>query len=309
MSKQGFILWLYVETPLHAGVGQGIGDIDLPLQRERSTGFPYVQASGIKGAMRAHCAENLEASKVEVLFGPDTQSAHEHAGALSLSDARLLLFPVRSLAGVWAWITCPKVLSRFLSDAKRVGLSLSLPEPPSPLSPGEAIFSQEGAEVVLSANGRGDLVVLEDLAFTRSSLSESFLPQWTEFLAERAFPKEPGYWRENLRKHLVILSDEDFQFFVEHATEVLTRVRIEPETKTVQEGALWTEELLSSESLLYCAGVVEPAHKPQEDGGSASAEDLLKKFRSCLTEHPYLQVGGDRTLGRGWCFAQITAAL
>lgn len=306
MPKRSFILWLYVETPLHAGVGHGLGDIDLPLQRERHTGFPYVQASGVKGAIRAHSAEKLAASEVEVLFGPDTRSAHEHAGAISLSDARLLLFPVRSLAGVWAWISCPKVLYRFCADVQRLGLAPALPKPPSSLAPGEAIFSQD-AQIVLSPEGNEKLVVLEDLAFKPTSLdSKPLLSSWAKFLSENAFPEDPPYWKENLLEHLVILSDEDFRFFVEHATEVHTRVRIQPQTKTVAEGALWTEELLPSESLLYCAGVVEPAHKPDS---TLSAEDLLEKFKNCFSATPYLQLGGEHTLGRGWCFARITTNL
>ena len=39
----------------------------------------------------------------------------DYAGA-GLSDARLLLFPVKSMKGVFAWITCPRVLNRFISE-------------------------------------------------------------------------------------------------------------------------------------------------------------------------------------------------
>lgn len=41
-------LYLYVETPLHAGVGSGLSSIDLPIQRERTTQYPMIQGSGIR---------------------------------------------------------------------------------------------------------------------------------------------------------------------------------------------------------------------------------------------------------------------
>ena len=40
MSKS--MLFLYVETPLHAGSGRGLGTVDLPIQRERATGYPMI---------------------------------------------------------------------------------------------------------------------------------------------------------------------------------------------------------------------------------------------------------------------------
>src|SRR5581483_2232234 len=46
------MLFIYVETPLHAGSGRGLGAVDLPIQRERTTNYPIVQASSLKGRMR-----------------------------------------------------------------------------------------------------------------------------------------------------------------------------------------------------------------------------------------------------------------
>jgi len=89
------MLYVYVETPLHAGSGRALGAVDLPIQRERVTGYPIVQASGLKGRLRAE-ARARKMSNLEVVFGPETDKAHEHAGALSTGDAKILLFPVFS---------------------------------------------------------------------------------------------------------------------------------------------------------------------------------------------------------------------
>ena len=104
------MLFLYVETPLHAGTGRGLGTVDLPIQRERTTGYPMVYATGVKGSLRAVARQKgtpgaLTDNELFAVFGPETTGADAYAGALSTGDARILLFPVRSLSGVFAWVT------------------------------------------------------------------------------------------------------------------------------------------------------------------------------------------------------------
>src|SRR6202049_4941732 len=121
------MLYLYVETPLHAGMGSGLSSIDLPIQRERTTQYPMIQGSGIKGKLRSVAEDMVERKtgtltdeRVTIMFGPKTTGS-DHAGALIAGDARILLFPVRSLSGVFAYTTSYDVLSRFMRDMKRGG--------------------------------------------------------------------------------------------------------------------------------------------------------------------------------------------
>src|SRR5437660_9934905 len=108
------ILYIYTETPLHVGTGSGLSNVDLPIQRERTTQYPMIQGSGIKGKLRAAIEGDRKAlspeqrNVVDILFGPppkpaegdeDKASGSDHAGALIVGDARILLFPVRSLSG------------------------------------------------------------------------------------------------------------------------------------------------------------------------------------------------------------------
>ena len=125
LAKPFFII---VETPLHAGSGQDLGIVDMPIQRERHTGFPKIEGSGLKGCIREAFENNtgeitIGSKKVDssnrtkassLVFGPKEGDAH--AGALGFTDARLLLFPVKSMKGVFAWVTCPKVLNRLKLD-------------------------------------------------------------------------------------------------------------------------------------------------------------------------------------------------
>ena len=52
MFKQAKPLFLIVETPLHAGSGSDLGIVDLPIQREKHTDYPKIEASGLKGSIR-----------------------------------------------------------------------------------------------------------------------------------------------------------------------------------------------------------------------------------------------------------------
>lgn len=299
MDRKGFILWLFTESPLHAGSGTGLGEIDLPLQRERTTGFPFIQASGVKGALRAYLQPALEKDYHLAIFGPETTGAHEHAGALAISDARLLLFPVRSLVGVWAWITCPLALHRYVRDCERAGVKDSnIPPIPTP-SKMQAFVTSEN-EITHSEH-----LILEDLAYKASVQDDDEVRKWAEHLVKKAFHGLPEFWQNSLQKHMAILSDEDFQFFVENATEVITRVRIDQESKTVAQGALWTEELLPAETLLYTVGLMEASHQHENGRPKFLAKDLMKVFGEKV-HNKRLQLGGDSTLGRGWVFASIT---
>src|SRR5581483_9391137 len=121
MFEATALLFIYVETPLHPGSTRGLGAVDLPIQRERTTGYPIVQSSSLKGRLRAEAGSRLTTEEVEAVFGPETERAGDHAGALSTGDARLLLFPVRSLAGVSAWTTSVDLLARFRRVATLAG--------------------------------------------------------------------------------------------------------------------------------------------------------------------------------------------
>ena len=55
LTKELFsICTFYAISPIHAGSGAATSTVDLPIQRERHTNWPHIQASGVKGAMRDH---------------------------------------------------------------------------------------------------------------------------------------------------------------------------------------------------------------------------------------------------------------
>ncbi|MGB4096170.1 MAG: type III-B CRISPR module RAMP protein Cmr4, partial [Acetomicrobium sp.] len=125
--------FLIAEAPIHAGSGSEVGIVDLPIQRERHTSFPKIEGSGIKGCFREALKHSNKTVKIRgreipsndklhitLVFGPE-ESGAEHAGCIAFTDARILFFPVKSLKGVFAWVTCPLVLARFMEDIKTIG--------------------------------------------------------------------------------------------------------------------------------------------------------------------------------------------
>lgn len=323
MYLKSRLLYLYVETPLHAGAGSGLGPVDLPIQRERATSYPIVQASGLKGALREMAeskvaklpdqADNEKALKADesarfyAAFGPNTDRADEHAGAVAPNDARILLFPVRSLKGVYAWTTCLDVLQRWRREAETAGIG-NLPA--LPVTP-PVVLSDGTVQCLASGNGAvmdDGLVVLEEFAYKRQADANNTVKLLAQWLAENAlpYPKE-SYWARQLVDKLVILPDDHFRDFALHATEVLTRVRLEPDSKTVASGALWTEEHLPPDTLMYAPVRATRLRTPKEKtpaawangklSPDAQADEVLKWVSDKVQKR--LQLGGDETVGRG----------
>lgn len=284
------MLFIYVETPLHAGSGRSLGVVDLPIQRERTTGYPIVQASSIKGRLRAESKgmNGMQDAEHLAIFGPETGNASDHAGALSVGDARILLFPVRSLAGVFAWTTSVGVLARFLRDAQAVGVK-----------PGWQLPCEPDAEKSL-VNGdkltAGSSIVLEEFSFEPDKSQANTIKDIGNWLADNALPRgdEYKYWRDQLPEKLCILPEDAFRDFVQYATEVQTHIKLDETTKTVKDKALWTSESLPTDSLLYCPLMATSSRKK---GTQLGGEEILQKLaHSRLTR---VRLGGDETTGQG----------
>jgi CRISPR-associated protein Cmr4 len=288
--EKAAMLFLYCETPVHAGTGTSLSIVDLPIQRERITGLPIVQASSLKGVLRAE-VERLKGKQIaEALFGPETQRAHEHAGCVSPHDARLLLFPIRSLVGVFAWATCPFVLERFKREMIAAGFQIGW-QVPNPANRHQALVAHDDTIV---ADGK---VVLEEFTFKAQPSEET--KSIAEWLAKNAFPQSPEYkpFRDWLPHRFVILPDDAFRDFTQLATEIQTRVQLKKETKTVGEGP-WFEEHLPSETLLYAPIFVSKPLAPNANElGLTDSDAVLQALRDLQLDR--LQIGGDETVGRG----------
>jgi len=319
------VLFLHAQTSLHPGSGTALGVVDLPVQRERHTQWPLIPGSALKGILRDACREkakrqfqddsddtppakrrtrrqkaNEDDAELVAAFGPGRISgeASTHAGAISVCDARILAFPVRSLKGVFAWVTCPAVLGRLARDlglARQAGLP-SVPE----FAPDEREQAAcPKSSPLLLQDGGNERLVLEEFEFRRVADADL----WAAWLAQRAVA-DP-FTQNRLRTHLVVLQDNEFTHFVRHATEVVARIGLDYEKKTVKNGALFYQEFLPPETLFY--SLVFAADSRCENY-KATAGDLLKYVGDRLQEVPVLQIGGDETTGKGLCAVRLVTA-
>jgi CRISPR-associated protein Cmr4 len=283
---QAKMLFIHALSPLHAGTGQGVDVIDLPIAREKATGIPYLPGSSIKGVLR----DAYSGDKKADIFGPETANASEHAGSAQFSDGRLLLLPVRSLAGTFAWITSPLLLQRFVRDARNAQDLRPPAVPPSPASAAACVVADQGCALLLPHQGQRR-VVLEDLLLEPDANAD--VSAWAGWLGAHLFAND-GYWRDALRARLCIVHDDVLSFLLQTATEVTARIQLDPAVKTVRRGALWYEEALPAETVLSGLVVANTVEKANIDTGAvfSTIKDLTNST---------LQIGGNATVGRGLC--------
>ena len=71
-------------------------------------------------------------------------------------------------------------------------------------------------------------------------------------------------------------------------------------------GALWYEETLPPETVLYFA---LSAHRSRAKDTDIKAEQILNSITQDLFgSSPYLQIGGNETVGMGWCKVTVVEA-
>lgn len=319
MYRKARPLFFICNTPTHVGSGSELGVVDLPIQRERHTGFPKFEASSIKGSLREAIERQVSSNKDESgqemihrVFGFDEDGVSESiknkfkkngkvesfAGAIGFTDGRLLLFPVKSMRGVFAWVTCLRALKQFARDMQLVDASFEFVDVNADFTGTNKVYLFN-PDSSLKVNG--DRIVLEEFTFEVSNELNGVLQiktnagteNFPDWLAKELFNDDGSYWSEKIKKDIVVLLDDDFTDFVNMSTEVITRTKIDNEKGTVKDGALFNEEYLPAESVLYT--LVLTADEFKKEG--MKEDDVFKFFKSNLPE--VVQIGANATLGKG----------
>ena len=292
MYRRSNLLFLMNQTPMHAGSGDSLGIIDMPIQRERHTSFPKIEASSLKGSIREHFerATGEKDKSILAAFGTEGENGKgSKAGALGFTDARLLLFPVKSMKGIFAWVTCPKIISVFNEELNLAGHNTQFNV--------QANTVATGNNLSLNSNK----IVLEEYTFEVNDVSgeKNTVIELGEWLSLNLLNGN-GYFAEKLMTDIVVLSDDDFKDFVNLSTEVLTRTKIDNETGTVADGALFTEEYLPAEAIMYTNVLTASEFATADDKKQFETEaDLREYFREFIAQDNVFQIGGNATLGKG----------
>src|SRR5947209_10450138 len=155
------VYWLHALTPTHAGVGRGVGYIDLPIDRDAVTNWPLVRGSAFKGVWADHYKatdenrrkDTAEGRQLRAAFGvsSDTADNASNSGSLIPTDARLVCLPVRSFRGTFAWCTSSLALQMLRRTLELGGLA-GLPSVPD--TPDE--------QKILIPDGQGATALVEN---------------------------------------------------------------------------------------------------------------------------------------------------
>lgn len=280
------LITYYAISPIHAGSGASLSAVDLPIQRERHTNWPHVQASAVKGALRSHFREYAgdDIEFINLIFGSDKGSDETEQGskddlpgAIAVSDAKLLAFPVRSNIAPFVWVTCPGVLKRLHMDLEFIGndRELTLDEN----------MKDDDAYAIKPFANSGKILLEDALVEIKKTIDLPFLDEMLE---------------EDLNR-LILITDSMFKYLVENCTEIQTQIKIDSKTGTAKDGALRYQELLPSDSMLYSVVYFSASAIPAQESEiqNMEASEIKKHVQDAIKD--FMQIGGDRTLGRGIC--------
>ncbi|SHK23450.1 type III-B CRISPR module RAMP protein Cmr4 [Paramaledivibacter caminithermalis] len=276
--NQSMPIYMRAITAIHPGAGQDTGIVDMPIQREITTGIPKIEASGLKGCFRELFTEEEQ----NILFGKS-----DNAGIIGLTDARLLFFPVKSARGIFALITCPFVIERYLEEVEentedKMNLFVrTLNEKINFINNNQCYILTN----TLSINEK--FVMLDEYTFDSKTLDIRCIEEFNNIIP--------------YIEKIAIISDDNFIDFVSNCTEIVTRNKI-GESGTASDKGLFTVEYLPQESILYTIAICFKSIDKEYKNDNEKIKDtycfnnvLIKKIKGNK-----IQIGGNRTLGKGF---------
>lgn len=284
------LFFMHCLSPVHVGIGEGVGVIDMPIMREKVTKWPLIPGSTIKGVHREYFVRKQKTeSWVQTHFGNGKGEAQgkENAGALVMTDARMLAFPVASYYGTFAYITCPSVLKRFIRDMEAMGAHVES-SVRKPIEKWEASFDKDHDTFIIGNQAANQITDKKKLyldEFESDFRVDLSFQQLTDKLATRIFSGDKAS-EKIFSERFVLIPDEAFQYFVTQCCEVTPRIRMKADEKIVDNGALWYEEYIPTETILY--GLIWLDRK---DNTFETWEDF--------EQDQVLQVGGNASIGKG----------
>lgn len=238
--------------PVHIGSGgYTLGRVDNAIVREPGTNLPKIPGTSLLGAARTYAAMRYGKTSaagqhksfagkrdncpIIYTFGTASESGGGRAGTVSISDARLLFFPVSSVAGpIW-------VSTRTTLEAAGFGVE-----------------GDEGASTTLKCEK--DVVNLGWLMVPVKKGLHITTPS--------------GVQCDEIKDRIVLISPQLFSEVVNSNLEVRTSVAIDPETGTAEDKALFTYEAIPRATWLWCDLIENdyrkhfPQTKRQFDGES-----------------------------------------
>lgn len=292
-----FLLYLYAESPVHAGAADSLDVLDLPVQREASTGYPVIWGQSLKGALRQAAREAPGWNGlVTQVFGSEPGDRAGDGGTtpglLAVGDAQLVAMPVPTLRRTFAWVTSEIALGRVARKYKALGQdALPVPE----------IAQGRGAAPDEEWTSTPD-EVLGPFVVPLGDAPDQGLGDWAELLAGDAVGTgEPfGPFARKLRTDLLLAGSDIFPALTSECTEQAVRVQL-GKTKTVENGPFYSEYLPAETILAASLTLRRPTGRDSDPQDHQKHAGALR----ALLDGKLLQAGGDETLGKGLMWGRL----
>ena len=307
---------IFTRTPLHVGAGSSVGAVDQPIVRERHTRFPVIPGSSLKGVLAdlfMKVGEDVEKKErkdkndkvvgydyVRIkdgiawrLFGDNSnENGNSSSGSLLVGESKLLVFPIRSAKGCFAYATCPLALERFKRDTGIDFAVSAVPDNKTAVVSEDSILKFKASTNVVFEEYPLDAKVDQDekiknLAAVLDKLSDD--PAWKNTDGPES--------RNSVLRQLAVISNELFQYFVENNCEIANHNVIDDGTGVVKN--FFNQENVPSETMFYCTLHFKELDKFSEVDQKKTLTDRLS------LEKNLLQIGADLTTGLGWCSVKL----
>ncbi|WP_032123139.1 type III-B CRISPR module RAMP protein Cmr4 [Clostridium amazonitimonense] len=283
MYKDKQIIYIKALTPIHAGAGQTLENVDMPIQRERHSNIPKIEGSTLKGSIKHSLYNKFKYDNGELsdanlkdlytIFGPE-EAGEDYASAIGFTDAKLLFFPIKSTTDIFKLITCPYVIKRWMEDLDFQGEEKNMCELKSEL---------KVVEGMCITNAKDEKIVLEEYIFEKDTNINANLEEIFKRITSLDINR------------IVILNDSDFIDLVTMYTEIITRNKINVKTGTAEDTGLFTEEYLPTESILYFTVLSSPSFNEKN---TKTSKEVLNYFTTYVDK--VFQIGGNATIGKGF---------
>jgi len=273
-------------TNIHVGSGSGLV-ADVGVQRDEF-GFPCILSSSLKGSLKtalfyafasifaggggSGVSDPMKLARyaVSLLLGSEPDEGETFESSIAVLDAYLLAMPVRSLKGVYTYITSSTLLARFkerleilrdFTNQKQTGSSVNIDNAIEALDKvinvskniiDEALCIGDCNKVTIDTQGsvealKGRAVIAEEFIVKVSNVKEKDVLKQDCALSDL----------ENLLKMLIaddmpvlILSDDMAREVIDRGLIRVVRVKLGKESKTVSEGP-WTEEYVPRKTVFH----------------------------------------------------------
>ncbi len=272
-------VYLYLLAPLHTGGTTQEGNL-LGIAREAHTNLPYIPSSTIRGKLRSLVSDRITRAQ---LFGPDLKDLKDAnflddykletdrrlnqltQGDVWVGDGSILWVPVPSLSHGMIWITCPMLLRRWARFEPK--LLSKIPEG-------------------YASNLKSSNVYLKDAIIKSNELKN--WPNWKDFLPTEVADIEI--------EKVLVLPDQHCMTLIQMSLWRQVKIKLD-DSKSV-DGGFRYEEAIPPDTLMYFTWGITSQAKGTTDKYDQAFKELLKT-------HQLLQIGGQESLGRGFCSAML----